>query len=43
VLKRRGAIAHATVRQPAPQPDALSLRLLDELLAAAPVAALGGI
>lgn len=38
LLKRRGAIAHATVRQPAPLPDALSLRLLDELLAAVPVA-----
>lgn len=37
LLKRRGAIAHATVRQPAPLPDAFSLRLLDELLAAAPV------
>jgi 4-hydroxy-tetrahydrodipicolinate synthase len=32
VLVRRGAIAHATVRQPAHLPDALTLRLLDELL-----------
>lgn len=37
LLKRRGAIAHATVRQPAPLPDALSLRLLDDLLARAPL------
>jgi 4-hydroxy-tetrahydrodipicolinate synthase len=37
LLKRRGAIAHATVRQPAPTPDPLSLRLLDELLEAAPI------
>jgi 4-hydroxy-tetrahydrodipicolinate synthase len=32
VLKRRGAIAHATVRQPAPPPDAFLLQLLDNLL-----------
>jgi 4-hydroxy-tetrahydrodipicolinate synthase len=37
VLKRRGAIAHATVRQPAAKPDAFSLQLLDELLATLPV------
>lgn len=36
LLKRRGALAHATVRQPAPLPDELSLRLLDELLARVP-------
>lgn len=36
LLKRRGALAHATVRQPAPLPDALSLRLLDDLLARVP-------
>ena len=33
LLKRRGAIAHATVRQPAPMPDAFSLGLLDGMLA----------
>jgi 4-hydroxy-tetrahydrodipicolinate synthase len=33
ILKRRGAIAHSTVRQPATPPDAITLRLLDELLA----------
>jgi len=32
ILKRRGAISHSTVRQPAPTPDSFSLRLLDELL-----------
>lgn len=32
LLKRRGAIAHATVRQPAPTPDAFSLELLDKVL-----------
>ncbi len=32
LLKRRGAIAHATVRQPAPIPDAFALSLLDDLL-----------
>jgi 4-hydroxy-tetrahydrodipicolinate synthase len=37
LLKRRGAIAHATVRQPAPTPDAFSLELLDSLLATAPI------
>ncbi len=37
LLKRRGAIAHATVRQPAPIPDAFSLQLLDQLLATAPL------
>lgn len=37
LLKRRGAIAHATVRQPAPLPDMLSLRQLDDLLARAPL------
>jgi len=36
LLKRRGAIAHATVRQPAAKPDAFSLQLLDELLVNAP-------
>ena len=39
LLKRRGAIAHATVRQPAPKPDPFALELLDDLLAHAPVAA----
>jgi 4-hydroxy-tetrahydrodipicolinate synthase len=34
VLRRRGAIAHSTVRQPAPLPDAVSLRSLERLLAA---------
>ena len=37
LLKRRGAIAHATVRQPAPTPDPFSLELLDQLLATAPL------
>jgi 4-hydroxy-tetrahydrodipicolinate synthase len=32
ILKHRNAIAHETVRQPAPLPDAFMLRLLDELL-----------
>lgn len=32
ILKRRGAIAHATVRQPAPVPDAFALSLLDDLM-----------
>lgn len=35
ILRRRGAIAHATVRQPAPLPDPVSLAALDELLAGA--------
>jgi 4-hydroxy-tetrahydrodipicolinate synthase len=35
ILRRRGAIAHATVRQPAPTPDAFSLGALDRLLAEA--------
>lgn len=37
LLKRRGAIAHATVRQPAVVPDAFSLKLLEETLANATV------
>jgi len=32
ILRRRGAIAHGTVRQPAPVPDRFALGLLDELL-----------
>jgi 4-hydroxy-tetrahydrodipicolinate synthase len=32
ILRRRGAIAHATVRQPAPKPDAFALGLLDDLM-----------
>jgi len=32
ILRRRGAIAHGTVRQPAPIPDRFALGLLDELL-----------
>jgi 4-hydroxy-tetrahydrodipicolinate synthase len=39
LLRRRGALAHATVRQPAPKPDPFALELLDDLLAHAPVAA----
>lgn len=35
ILRRRGAIAHATVRQPAPTPDAFSLAALDRMLAEA--------
>lgn len=38
ILRRNGAIAHATVRQPAPLPDAVSLSILDDLLTSAPVA-----
>ena len=33
ILRRRGAIAHATVRQPAPSPDRGTLASLEELLA----------
>ncbi|MGI9252663.1 MAG: dihydrodipicolinate synthase family protein [Thermomicrobiales bacterium] len=33
ILKRRGALAHATVRQPAPKPDPFSLAQLGRLLA----------
>ncbi len=32
ILRRRGAIAHATVRQPAPTPDKFALSLLDDLI-----------
>ena len=32
ILKRRGALTHATVRQPAPKPDAFSLENLERLL-----------
>lgn len=39
ILKRQGAIAHATVRQPAPKPDAFTLHLLDDVLAKSPVGA----
>jgi 4-hydroxy-tetrahydrodipicolinate synthase len=38
ILKRRGAIAHATVRQPAPIPDTFGRRLLEDLLNTAPAA-----
>ena len=38
ILRRRGVLAHATVRQPAPTPDAFSLGLLDGLLAEAEAA-----
>jgi 4-hydroxy-tetrahydrodipicolinate synthase len=40
ILRRRGAIAHATVRQPAPKPDAFSLAALDQLLSRIPEGAL---
>lgn len=33
ILRRRGAIAHGTVRQPAPTPDAFALFLLDDVMA----------
>lgn len=33
MLRRRGAIAHGTVRQPAPTPDAFALSLLDDVMA----------
>lgn len=36
ILRRRGAIAHAVARQPAPKPDAFSLAALDQLLARVP-------
>ena len=42
ILRRRGALAHAAVRRPAPAPDAFSLGLLDTLLAETEVA-LGGV
>ncbi len=32
ILRRRGAIAHSTVRQPAPTPDTFALSLLDDLM-----------
>lgn len=32
ILRRRGAIAHGTVRQPAPTPDRFALALLDNLM-----------
>lgn len=32
ILKRRGALAHATVRQPAPKPDAFSIAAMERLL-----------
>jgi 4-hydroxy-tetrahydrodipicolinate synthase len=32
ILKRRGAIAHGTVRQPAPIPGPFALSLLDDLM-----------
>jgi 4-hydroxy-tetrahydrodipicolinate synthase len=32
ILRRRGAIAHGTVRQPAPTPDKFALSLLDDLM-----------
>ena len=35
ILRRRGAIAHAVVRQPAPLPDPVTLAALDALLPAA--------
>lgn len=39
ILRRRGAIAHATVRQPAPQPNAFALQLLDDVMNAMATAA----
>jgi 4-hydroxy-tetrahydrodipicolinate synthase len=36
ILRRRGAIAHATVRQPAPTPDRFALALLDDLMESVP-------
>lgn len=32
ILRRRGAIAHSTVRQPAPTPDTFALSILDDLM-----------
>ncbi len=42
ILRRRGALAHASVRRPAPTPDAFSFGLLDAVLAETE-AALGGL
>jgi len=39
ILRRRGAIAHATVRQPAPAPDPVLVGALDELMAEVDVSA----
>ena len=36
ILRRRGVLAHAVLRQPAPTPDASSLATLDEVLARLP-------
>ena len=36
ILRRRGAIAHATVRQPASTPDRFALALLDDLMESIP-------
>ncbi len=36
ILRRRGAIAHGVVRQPAPTPDRFALGLLDDLLETVP-------
>lgn len=36
ILRRRGAIAHGTVRQPAPKPDTFALSLLDDLMRSIP-------
>ena len=41
ILRRRGAIAHATVRQPAPTPDPTSLATLDRLLEGVGVVGIG--
>jgi 4-hydroxy-tetrahydrodipicolinate synthase len=38
ILKRRGAIEHATVRQPAPIPGSFALGLLDDLMSSVSVA-----
>lgn len=36
ILRRRGAIAHGTVRQPAPTPDRFAMALLDDLMESVP-------
>lgn len=39
ILRQRGAIAHGTVRQPAPKPDAFALSLLEDLMSSLPAGA----
>jgi len=41
ILRRRKAIAHGTVRQPAPTPDRFAMALLDDLLESVPASPVG--